>query len=64
MKKSKLFKGYVQTGQPKYSKGDKVIAGIISNDELIIESSFWNGFCWMYYFENSEFIPETEKATN
>lgn len=38
----------------KYNIGDKVIAPGFSETELEIESSFWNGFSWMYYFKDSE----------
>lgn len=43
-------------GNPIYLQGDRVIAGIISNDPMKIESSFWNGFTWMYHFEGNEYV--------
>lgn len=57
-------------GKPKYNKGDKVFCSIAPPDSMTVESSFWNGFTWMYYFEENEmgigqqYLTPAPKETN
>jgi hypothetical protein len=39
---------------PKFTTGQKVNVSILGRQAVISKSPFWNGFTWMYSFQNEE----------